>query len=201
MLQELHYIPYKDLGLTQDSKILGQSKHGLVLQANYSSMLVAVKPMLAPAKPSIKTLFSPRSPALTRESLLVPHYSNLSESLIGASGDPSASPTSRTSLIEHAPAESVPISKCYPSHFKTTIKAAYDRCSILMASVRSFADGSFYRQLKLRQQVSRLPSATVSLPFHTLTLLLFAPCKIWQCIRDFSRTDLVFTILKVPWFC
>ena len=171
MPQEMHYIPFKDLGLTHDSKVLGHSRHGLVLQANYSSMLVAVKPMLPPAKPNVKTLFSPRSPALTRESLLVPHISRLSESLIGASSEP-ASPTSRTFLIDHVPAHAVPTSRQYPNQFKTTIQAAYGSLLSMLAVVRSFADGSLYRQLKLRQQVSKVPFAIMSRSILALKLFL-----------------------------
>ena len=60
-LQGLQLIPYKDLGLTCYSKILGQGRHGLVLQADYSSMSTAVKLLLAPLHATAPAPFSPRT--------------------------------------------------------------------------------------------------------------------------------------------
>ncbi|KAL3135270.1 hypothetical protein ABBQ38_006242 [Trebouxia sp. C0009 RCD-2024] len=58
----LQLIPYKDLGLTCYSKILGQGRHGLVLQAEYSSMSTAVKLLLAPLQATAPAPFCPRGP-------------------------------------------------------------------------------------------------------------------------------------------
>ena len=61
LMQGLQLIPYKDLGLTCYSKILGQGRHGLVLQADYSSMSTAVKLLLAPIHATAPAPFSPRT--------------------------------------------------------------------------------------------------------------------------------------------
>ncbi|DBA87007.1 TPA: hypothetical protein ACH3X2_000386 [Trebouxia sp. C0005] len=62
----LNIIPYKDLNLSLSSQIVGHSMHGLVLQADYGSMLVAVKLILAPSRPNRRTLFTPGGSALQR---------------------------------------------------------------------------------------------------------------------------------------
>lgn len=57
-------MPYRNLGLTYRSEVLGHSRYGLVLQADYSSMSTAVKLLLPSQKAKAPTPFSPRHTAL-----------------------------------------------------------------------------------------------------------------------------------------
>ena len=158
LLQDRHYIPYKDLGLTEQSKILGQSRHGLVLQAYYSSMLVAVKPMMPPSTPKIKTLFSPRGPSLTRLSSLdaiVPQFSELSDGHISRD-DEQGSPCSKTHLMEHRIAVDEFVGAKRKHTVQQTIKAALGKLQSMSAKIKSCINGSLYRQIKMRQQVGTL---------------------------------------------
>lgn len=61
ILQGLHLIPYKDLGLDANSTIIGHATHCLIYQAYYSGMAVTVKRLVPPGNPKTQTIFKQNS--------------------------------------------------------------------------------------------------------------------------------------------
>ncbi len=170
MLQALQFIPYRDLDLDYRSKILGQSRHGLVLQAEYCSMFAAVKPLLPAANPDINTVFSPRALGLQRESSLdevQPQYILRSEPLVSSDNEQEFPNSSSSTLLEgnnsHM-AGSPRMSGSAGSFLQQRLSAklfvqlAVRKLSGSMAFFKSAMDGSLYRQAKLMQEVHSLLS-------------------------------------------
>ena len=144
--------------MSYHSRIMGQSRHGLVLQADYSSMWVAVKPMLPSRKPHITTLFTPRS-SQRSSSVEEMHHHNSSTSVPLVTSDfdrESPNSSSRTLLGPHIQyaASDLNTSIVWPQlSIKMAVRQAIKKILGTLALVKSAADGSLSRQAKLREEV------------------------------------------------
>ena len=168
-MQGLNIIPYKDLNLSKSSKIIGQSRHSLVLQTDYGSMLVAVKMILPPARPDRSTLFTPGGSALQRISSVEevhPADMEMCQSLNNSSVDQeSPNSSSRRALLYADETESAS-SFCTPgirvvvvwqqSHVRTAVRNTL----AALSTTKYGLDGSRYKQARLRQQVDLLNNST-----------------------------------------
>ncbi|KAL0036293.1 hypothetical protein WJX77_001120 [Trebouxia sp. C0004] len=158
----LNLIPYQDLNLSKSSDIIGQSRHGLVLQADYRSMLVAIKMILPPARPNRSTIFTPGGSALQRVSSVEEVQQadmEMCQSLTTNSSLDHESPNSSGKRALLYPDETDPTSSfCMPgirvlivwqhSHFRRAIR----KTLAALSSIQYALDGSRYKQAQLRQQ-------------------------------------------------
>lgn len=162
-------IPYRDLNLNKSSKIIGQSRHSLVLQADYGSMLVAVKLMLPPAQPNRVTLFTPGGSVLQRISSVEevqPADLEMCQSLTDSSiNHESPNSSSRQALLYTDEADSASPFCMYGirvivvwqhSRFRTALR----NILAALSTTKYILDGSRYKQARLRQQVGLLNHMT-----------------------------------------
>lgn len=144
--------------MSYHSRIMGQSRHGLVLQADYSSMWVAVKPMLPSRKPHITTLFTPRSSQRTSSvEELHHHYSSTSNPLDTSDFDRESPNSSSRNLlgphIQYAASDLNTAIVRPQLSINMAVRQAMKKFLGTLAFVKSAADGSLTRQAKLREEV------------------------------------------------
>ena len=143
--------------------------HGLVLQADYGSMLVAVKLILAPSRPNRRTLFTPGGSALQRISSVEESQQadmEMCQSLTNSSVDHESPNSSGTRALLYADKTDSTSSFCMPRirvivawqhrHFRTAVR----NILAALSSTKYALDGSRYKQARLRQQVGLLNHVT-----------------------------------------
>ena len=162
LLQGLLLIPYKDLGLSYRSEVLGHSRHGLVLQADYNSMSTAVKPLLPSLQPKTVTPFVPRNTALhglsgLSEEAELPHATH---SLNGSPTVPSRPLTHGGDLIDFDPEHGLHTSKWRSllvrrcTSISQLIIAASRDVAAVPGYILTIVNGTRWRQARMRQKVT-----------------------------------------------
>ena len=161
-------MPYKDLGLDHSSQVLGQSRHGVVLQAEYCSMSTAIKLLLPPTKPNVPMLFSPRDSAAHHLSFsteeILQHYHTAQT---GSSLPESPTTSYRTLLDEDIITDIHDRDGNNPFNWHThllgqwaslwqLVVAALSKAAAGPAYTISVLSGSRWRQSRMRREVSML---------------------------------------------
>ncbi|KAL3157894.1 hypothetical protein ABBQ32_012304 [Trebouxia sp. C0010 RCD-2024] len=149
----LQLIRYKDLGLTCYSKILGQGRHGLVLQAEHSSMSTAVKLLLAPLQATAPAPFCIRSAPLRGWSIsseeALPPSPRSSRGRLWCEG--TKTDLHPEGVHQLALCRSSSLLRC-PTSIWLLVTAAFMQAVRAPAYIVSIVNGSRWKQLRRRQK-------------------------------------------------